>query len=164
MYAIKNVTIDEIPVVQSIAEKTWWPTYSKILEEKQIRYMLDAIYATDTLARQIEDGSQEFILLIDERGPQGFASFGVKPGDETVYKLNKIYVLPQNHGRGYGKLLVAEVKKRLTERGIKILDLNVNRFNPAKEFYEKLGFKIVKEEDVPIGPYWMNDFVMRLEM
>jgi ribosomal protein S18 acetylase RimI-like enzyme len=40
--------------------------------------------------------------------------------------------------------------------------LNVNRYNPAKDFYEKLGFKIILEEDIPIGQYWMNDYVMRL--
>jgi ribosomal protein S18 acetylase RimI-like enzyme len=40
--------------------------------------------------------------------------------------------------------------------------LNVNRNNEAKEFYKKLGFKIIREEDIPIGQYWMNDYVMRL--
>jgi ribosomal protein S18 acetylase RimI-like enzyme len=164
MYAIKNLTIDEIPVIQSIAEKTWWPTYSNILDATQIRFMLDEIYSTDALTKVIEEGSQEFILLIDERGPQGFASFGAKPNEEDIYKLNKIYVLPQNHGRGYGKLLLSEVKRRISDKGIKILDLNVNRYNPAREFYEKLGFRVIKEEDVPIGPYFMNDYVMRLEL
>jgi hypothetical protein len=37
----------------------------------------------------------------------------------------------------------------------------VNRYNNAKSFYEKMGFAIVREEDIPIGPYWMNDYVMR---
>jgi diamine N-acetyltransferase len=44
---------------------------------------------------------------------------------------------------------------------VSILDLNVNRHNPAKSFYEKIGFTVLREEDVPIGPYWMNDYVMR---
>jgi ribosomal protein S18 acetylase RimI-like enzyme len=164
MYAIKNVDLNAIPTIQAIAEKTWWPTYSPILEKEQIRYMLDRIYSTEALTKAISSGSQGFILLIDERGPQGFASFGARENDASVYKLHKIYVLPQNHGRGYGKLLVSEVKKRIAEKGAKVLDLNVNRFNSAKSFYEKIGFKVVREEDVPIGPYWMNDYVMRLEL
>ncbi len=70
---------------------------------------------------------------------------------------------PENQGNGYGRLLIEEVKRRLIIENIRILDLNVNRFNKAKEFYEKMGFSVLREEDVPIGPYWMNDFVMRLQ-
>jgi ribosomal protein S18 acetylase RimI-like enzyme len=44
-----------------------------------------------------------------------------------------------------------------------VLDLNVNRNNQAKHFYEKIGFNVIREEDIPIGPYWMNDYVMRIE-
>lgn len=45
--------------------------------------------------------------------------------------------------------------------GAENLDLNVNRYNKARFFYEKVGFVIIKEEDIPMGEYWMNDFVMR---
>jgi hypothetical protein len=42
------------------------------------------------------------------------------------------------------------------------LRLNVNRYNKAKFFYEKLGFKIIGSEDVDIGNgFYMNDFVMQ---
>ncbi len=41
------------------------------------------------------------------------------------------------------------------------LQLNVNRSNKARFFYEKLGFNVVREEDIDIGNnYFMNDFVM----
>ena len=48
-------------------------------------------------------------------------------------------------------------------RHILALDLNVNQLNKAAFFYEKAGFRMIREEEVPIGPYWMTDFVMRLE-
>ena len=41
------------------------------------------------------------------------------------------------------------------------LQLNVNRNNKAKEFYERQGFAVIKEEDIDIGNgYLMNDYVM----
>jgi diamine N-acetyltransferase len=155
--------IPEIPVIQDIAERTWWPTYSKILSEEQIRYMIDALYSTETISETMSNGSQRYILLTDNSGPQGFASFGPRKENQQVAKLHKVYVLPENQGNGYGRLLIEEVKRRLIFENIRILDLNVNRFNKAKEFYEKMGFSVLREEDVPIGPYWMNDFVMRLQ-
>jgi diamine N-acetyltransferase len=164
MVRILHATLKDIPVIRNLAEETWWPTYSPILNVEQIRFMLDTIYGEHELKNIITKGSQTFIILQDEKGPQGFASYALRSDDQSVCKLHKIYVLPENHGKGYGKALIAEVKQRAMNLGAGILDLNVNRSNPAISFYQKQGFKIIKEEDVPIGPYWMNDFVMRLHL
>ena len=46
-------------------------------------------------------------------------------------------------------------------KGATVLQLNVNRHNTAKSFYEKLGFAVIKEEDIDIGSgYFMNDYIM----
>lgn len=164
MINISEATEKDIPAIIQMAEKTWWSTYSPFLSADQIRYMLETIYSHEVLRRAMINGSQTFIVLHDERRPQGFASFGVRSEDQNIYKLHKIYVLPENHGKGYGKMLIEEVKNRLRKKNIYTLDLNVNRFNPARTFYEKMGFKVLREEDIPIGMYWMNDFVMRLEI
>ena len=60
--------------------------------------------------------------------------------------------------------MIDEVCRRVLAAGKHTLDLNVNRHNKAKSFYEKMGFTIAYEEDIPIGDYWMNDFVMRKEL
>lgn len=164
MFTILEATERDIPTIQTIAEKTWWPTYGSILTAEQLQYMLNHIYGTQALQKTITEKSQQFILLKDDHGAQGFAAYAPKPEHNTVYKLHKIYVLPENHGKGYGKHLLSHVIETAKGHGANVLELNVNRFNPAKLFYEKLGFQIVREENVPIGPYWMNDFVMRLKL
>lgn len=163
MPQIVNASLEDLITIQEIAEKTWWPAYSEILSGDQIRYMLDTIYDHESLKKVFTDGSQEFILLKNVAGYQGFASFGRRKEDLTIFKLHKLYVLPGNQGNGYGLALIEEIKKRLANQSIRILDLNVNRYNKAKAFYQKVGFRIIREEDISIGPYWMNDYVMRLE-
>ena len=163
MPLILHASLHDIPVIRSLAEETWWPTYSSIISVEQIRYMLDTIYSAEELARVMKNGSQTFILLSDENGPQGYASFGLRPENSEICKLHKLYVLPENHGKGYGKMLVDEVVRRMVP-GVKHLELNVNKHNKAKEFYQRIGFKVLREEDVSIGPYWMNDYVMRLDL
>jgi ribosomal protein S18 acetylase RimI-like enzyme len=164
MVRIINATVSDIPTIQQLAEETWWPTYSAILTDTQLRYMLDTIYSTAALKKVMENGAQTFVLLREGKEAQAFASFGPKDDKNQIFKLHKLYVLPNTHGKGYGRLLVEEVKKRLLKNDIHTLDLNVNRHNPARSFYEKIGFKVIGEEDVPVGPYWMNDYVMRLEL
>ncbi len=162
MTKIKDANINDIPIIQDIAEKTWWPTFSEILTAEQIRYMLDTIYDAEALAKTMTEGSQRYILLESELSACAFAAYGPRKENPKIIKLHKIYILPQHQGKGYGVQLIDEIKRRLIAQKITILDLNVNRYNRAKNFYEKLGFKVIAEEDVPIGPYWMNDFVMRL--
>ncbi len=157
-----DATEEDITTVQEIAEKTWWAAYSEILPAEQIRYMLDTIYGKEAMMKAMSDGTQQFIFIKNGSGYQGFAAYGDRPGDPMVCKLHKLYVLPENQGRGYGIALINEVKKRLAARGIRTLDLNVNRHNKAKRFYESAGFCVIREEDIPVGPYWMNDYVMRL--
>ncbi len=161
---IRNANTTDISTIQNLAEKTWWPTYSPILTNEQIRYMLDLIYSTEALTRVMEDGSQQFILLSDERGEQAFAAYGPRKEEKSVSKLHKIYVLPDNQGKGYGKVLINEIIQRILKENNHALDLNVNRYNPAISFYQKLGFQVIREENIAIGPYWMNDFVMRKEI
>ncbi|GAB3820696.1 hypothetical protein GCM10028895_21410 [Pontibacter rugosus] len=52
----------------------------------------------------------------------------------------------------------------MKQLGAAILDLNVNRYNNAKAFYERCGYQVYVQEDIAIGPYWMNDYVMRKEL
>jgi diamine N-acetyltransferase len=164
MVKISDGSIDDIPIIQNIAEKTWWPTYSPFISAEQIRYMLDAIYSEDALRKVLDNGSQTFLILHNEKGAQGFASYGLRPENHQICKLHKLYVLPDNHGKGYGRMLIDAVVKKILSIPVYTLDLNVNRYNQAQAFYERIGFKVIKEEDVPIGPYWMNDYVMRLEV
>jgi ribosomal protein S18 acetylase RimI-like enzyme len=154
----------DIPRIISIAKNTWPSSYAKILTQAQIDYMLNAIYNVSDLSYVIRNNTQKFLLLKDNQEYPGFAAFGPRQEDANVFKLFKLYVLPSYHGKGYGKLLLDEIKGRLRAQNITTLDLNVNRYNPAIDFYKKAGFTIIKEEDVPIGPYWMNDYVMRMKI
>jgi len=165
-HMVKIIAADNthIPVIVEIAETTWNATYTTLLTPEAMRYMLDTIYSEGELQRIMSNGSQKFLMIKDSDGYQGFASFGVRKEDPSVYKLHKIYVLPNNQGKGFGKLLIEEVKRQVLMNGGRILDLNVNRQNPAQEFYKKLGFSIIRQEDVPIGQYYMMDYVMRLNL
>ncbi len=160
-YTIRNATPMDVPVIHQIAEITWQDAYRDILSPEQMRYMLDAVYGHETLTSLIESGEQQFILLEEAGVARGFAAYSPRREDEETFKLHKIYNLPESQGKGYGKILILSVIDAVEKSGKNILELNVNRHNRARYFYEKMGFYIAYEEDIPIGPYWMNDYVMR---
>ncbi|MDX5419777.1 MAG: GNAT family N-acetyltransferase [Hymenobacteraceae bacterium] len=162
-YTIRKATTADIPIINRLATAIWEPTYRPILSQEQISYMFEMIYIPEALQQQMQDG-QTFLLLQDGDEPLGFASYSVKDESEKVYKLNKIYLLPNRQGEGLGKLLLDSVEAKVSELGARYLDLNVNRYNKAKSFYERCGYQVHLQEDIPIGPYWMNDYVMRKQL
>jgi GNAT superfamily N-acetyltransferase len=164
MYSIRQATINDLETIRQIAEDTWWATYSPILEKEQISFMLNEIYSVEKISHQLNTGSQAYLLLMDDGRPVAFAAYSPREEDPEIYKLHKLYCLPETQGKGYGKVLINEVANKTTEAGKNTLDLNVNRYNKAKTFYEKMGFSVAYEEDIAIGPYWMNDYVMRKEL
>lgn len=45
------------------------------------------------------------------------------------------------------------------------IELNVNRNNPAIGFYNRLGFRILRQGDFDIGHgFYMNDYIMGMEL
>ncbi|WDZ98998.1 GNAT family N-acetyltransferase [Mucilaginibacter sp. SJ] len=164
MYTIRKATINDVETIRDIADKTWWVTYSPILEHEQIAFMLGEIYSTEKITKQVKENQQTYLLLEEEGNPVAFAAYSPREENPEVYKLQKLYCLPQTQGKGYGKVLINEVAQKTKDAGKKTLELNVNRYNNAKSFYEKMGFTIAYEEDIAIGKYWMNDYVMRKEL
>ena len=159
---IQLATEQDIPTIITLAEATWEPTYRFIISKEQIDYMYRVIYTPASLRKQMRDQHHAFLLAYVEGQPSGFASYSEKP--EGVYHLNKIYVLPSHQGQGLGQKLVEAVVDAVRAADGKALELNVNRHNPALAFYERQGFAQHREEDIAIGPYWMNDYVLRKEL
>lgn len=160
---IQPATPADIPTILELAEATWEPTYRFIISREQIEYMYRVIYTAASLERQINEQGHRFFLVYVDGQASGYASFSAQT-EAGFYKLHKIYVLPSHQGLGLGQQLIEAVEQAVRAAAGHVLDLNVNRHNPALSFYEHLGFQRHHEEDIAIGPYWMNDYVMRKEL
>jgi GNAT superfamily N-acetyltransferase len=160
---IQAATNNDIPVIHSLAHRIWRTSYKEMLSAEQMEYMLDLMYSHESLEYQIEKQQHTFLIAYEDDNPVGFAAFFPKYKiSPALYRLDKIYVLPDLHGKGIGKKIIDHIISIIKQEGAAVLELNVNRKNKAVLFYERLGFSIIKEVDVAIGEgYFMNDFVMQ---
>ena len=162
MPTIRQLQADEAAAITALAHQIWPEAFKEILTPAQIAYMLDWMYTPTTLAEQMNNGHL-FYVLENESGHIGF--MGIQPAypHEDLLKIHKLYVLPSEQGKGYGKLLIEHAILEALTHNIASITLNVNRFNKAVHFYKSLGFYIAKEEDIDIGHgYLMEDYVMEL--
>ena len=162
MILLRRAKEEDIAMISDLAEQIWPHTYLAYISKEQMRFMLDKMYNRGELLGQLESG-HIFLLASEEGRDIGFAGFSLIDPENYGYKLHKLYVLPETHGKGIGKILMNEVINLASREGGKTLQLNVNRNNNAKDFYLKAGFNIKETVDLDIGNgFFMNDYVMEL--
>lgn len=158
---VTKVGTEAIPIIQNLANIVWPVTYGEIISPQQLDHMMELIYSKTSLQKQIEKG-QQFIIAYNGTLAVAFASYAPRENAPHIYKLHKIYILPNQQGKGIGRLLINYITSDIAPAST--LQLNVNRHNKALHFYEKNGFKIIGEEDIDIGNgFYMNDYVMELK-
>lgn len=158
-------TLADIPLLRRLADVAFRHTYRDILPAAQLDYMMDWMYSAGSLRRQMEQEHHAFFLALRGGEPCGYVS--VERQGEALFHLQKIYVLPQAQGQGVGRLLFDRAVQhvRATHPGRSRLELNVNRHNKARGFYERLGLQVLREGDFAIGRgYFMNDYIMGMEV
>ncbi|MFI6521720.1 GNAT family N-acetyltransferase [Spirillospora sp. NPDC050679] len=141
---IRTATPDDVPeilrLVRDLAE------YERALHE---------VRATEDDLRALMFGEDPKVFgLIAEDGGRvvGFAiwflTFSTWLGRHGIY-LEDLYVDPATRGKGYGRLLLAELARIADERGYGRVEWSVLKWNtPSIDFYEALGAKPQEEWQV----------------
>ena len=160
MIEIYPATPEDLTTIKNLAYRIWPATYGAILSEKQLAYMLDLFYDEKALRQNLAD-NHHFILIKENEVSVGFADYELQYQNEAVTRIHKIYLLPETQGKGLGKKMIQYVENKAIDANNVKLSLNVNRFNKAKDFYERQGFNVVFEEDVELDfGYLMEDYRM----
>lgn len=155
----------DIDLIRRMAAEVFPATYREILTSEQSDYMMEWMYGCETLLREMaSDAFVWFVATYDDE-PCGYLS--VEREAEELFHLQKIYVLPAFQGCGAGAFLFRKAVEYVRETcsGPCRMELNVNRSNPALHFYRRMGMRVVREGNFPIGHgYYMNDYIMGLEI
>jgi ribosomal protein S18 acetylase RimI-like enzyme len=155
---------NHLAIIKYLAYQIWPDTYGATHSQEELDYMLTKFYSIESLENQLENG-HVFILVSENNMNLGFISFEINAEKTTKTKIHKLYVLPQNQGKGIGMKLVDYVKNESVINENTALFLNVNKQNNAQEFYVKYGFNVTKDIIIDIGNgYIMDDYVMELNL
>jgi len=157
---VRAATFADIATIRRIAFATWPVSYRDMLSTEQMAYMLERMYAEEVLTRQLE-GGHVFLIADVAGGPVGFAGFehGYRGAPRT--RLHKLYVLPDAQRSGAGRALLEAVETAALTAADLVVELNVNKRNPARGFYERRGYAVVRDETIDIGGgHVMDDHVM----
>lgn len=157
--------LKDIETIQGLADVAFRDTYKDIHAPYQTEYMLNMMYSAESLNEQICGQGKDFFLIEDGETIVGYASLerdGMATTGKPLFHLQKIYLLPVHHHKGYGKkafVALTDYAKAIAPEGFR-LELNVNRYNKAVGFYEAMGMRRDREGDFEIGNgFYMNDYI-----
>ncbi|CAM4411021.1 GNAT family N-acetyltransferase [Flavobacterium terrigena] len=163
MIHLEKINKNQLPIIKDLAYAIWPSAYGEILSVEQLNYMLDNFYSIESLENQMDKG-QIIELLFEDNNIVGFVAYEFNCKETGLLKIHKIYLLPETQGKGFGKFMIDEVIKIAKSNHQKGVFLNVNKYNKAQFFYQKLGFSITIEEVIDIGNnYIMDDYQMELK-
>lgn len=154
---------EELHLVTELSARIWPIAYSEIITQEQIKYMLKTMYSQQELEQNLSDG-HVFLLAEHDGRPVGYAGYQVHFPQLEFSKLHKLYVLPEIQHVGVGGALFESVLSASQKQQCKHLILQVNKNNPALQFYHKKGMYIHEEAVFDIGNgFVMDDYIMRID-
>lgn len=154
--------IRDIPIIQGISDIAWPHTFRELLPPEQIAYMMNMMYSSDSLQKQIGEQNHHYLLAKENDDFIGYLSYELNYKSSGLTKVHKIYILPGAQGKGLGRFFIENVSQISRQHNDKGLSLNVNKYNDrAIAFYKKMGFEIVRKEENDIGKgFIMDDYVL----
>ena len=158
---IERTTEGDLPKLLPLANAIWRTCYRGIITVEQIDYMLAQMYGLATLQREVRSEGIRYDCAMAGDEMVGFASYGPTETDST-YKLHKLYLHPEWHGRGWGSQMLQHCEVEVRKAGARRLILNVNKQNTrAIDFYRRNGFTLERAVIVDIGGgFVMDDYIM----
>jgi len=120
----------------------------------RLREILDAtaVFRPDEVTMALElfdeaaEGDYEFVGAFESDSLVAYACFGATPGTDRTFDLYWIAVHPSAQRHGGGSRLLAEVERRLTERGARLLVVETSsrgEYAATRHFYAVHGFREV---------------------
>lgn len=164
MITIHPATEQDFPLIRRLADEVFPATYTPLLPEGQVEYMMEMMYSKEALQEQLREGHRFFLGYVDGE-PAGYLS--IEQQGDSLFHLHKLYVLPRFQRSGLGRALFEEAVQKVRRKGFlpARIELNVNRENKALGFYERIGRRRDRVVDIKIGEgFEMNDYIMAYDI
>ena len=170
MKEVKNVTVrevskdDDIRKVAEMAKPIWQDTYTGIISEAQIDYMVEKFQSYEAINKQIKEEGYRYYILSEDGTDAGYCGVQVKE-DNTMY-LSKMYIMKEFRGHGLFKEMTAMLKGTCRKEGIGKIWLTVNKNNDrAIAAYTATGYSNARVLVSDIGNgFVMDDYVFELDI
>ena len=150
---IRTATANDIDELKALYYNTITTVNTKDYNTEQIKAWSSTAGRTERLIKKINE-QHFYIVETTDKIITGFASLS------TLGYLDMMYVHKDFQGKGIAKLLLEKILETAEILNLSIIESDVSI--TAKPFFEKQGFKVLKEQTVKIEGVVLTNFKMQL--
>lgn len=155
---IIEANVAHAAAIATIGKRSFREAFGDLFTSKEELFeYLEKTYDPIKLTKSLKKGNNVYFLALLDEQPVGFTKIKINSLNENIesiaqMELQKIYVLPEHHGKKIGSALLNEVKKLAAYIGPDYiwLDTHINN-EKAIRFYEINGFRKVGKKFFTIG-------------
>lgn len=166
----KKCTLNELELLREISEETFVHAFESHNNPEDFKAYIDKAFALESIQKQLLNPATHFYFVLKEAQVIGYFKLNEKEAQSDLYlentiELERIYIVKEAQGNGYGTHVLNEVLRLARLKKMKSIWLGVWEHNTnAIRLYERFGF-------VKFGshPYWLGndkqtDFVLKFEL
>jgi ribosomal protein S18 acetylase RimI-like enzyme len=167
---IREVTLQDIPILQHIATQTFIDTYAIYNSEENMHNYIKDHFSEAQLTLDINNSLVDFYFASIDEDIIGYIKINIGTAqtelkDQDSLEIERIYVLQSYQGKGIGQQLCHKAIDLGRQHGVAYVWLGVWDQNlKAIKFYEKNGFKIFDTHIYTLGDDPQTDYMMKFEI
>ncbi len=142
---------EDFPAVRRILWESWMAAYSPFIPREDLRSYFDATYRIDSLASLYASPHIDGFIGEADGEAAGWARTQFHKNENRLY-LASLYLLPVFQGKGIGGALLRAAQEKVLAYGLTEIWVGVMVQNvAARGFYERRGFRFLREEPFRMG-------------
>lgn len=167
---LRKCTMDDFEVLREISIRTYYETFAHLSTPKDMQAYLDETFEINKLRGELNNLNSDFFFLYFNDILAGYLKLNEVPSqtdisDSSALEIERIYVVSEFQGEGFGRYLMEQAIAIATERKKKYVWLGVWEKNEkAIHFYKKNGFYEIGTHTFVMGEDVQTDYIMRKDL
>lgn len=163
---IKPCTDKDLTTLQKISIETYTDTFAVHNTAENLHAYLTEAYASDKLKRELANPESHFFFLYVDEKLAGYLKVNTGSAQtedklKNALEVERIYVDKEFKRMGLGKRLIEKALCLAKEYQVEHVWLGVWEYNePARKFYEKLGFVYTDSHSFFMGDDEQTDLIV----